>query len=161
MQTVAVEEIEPTAPGGGDIDRRGLSDPLGTTDVAVNYYALDPGEAFSGGMHAHLDQEEVFYVVSGTATFETKPDATADSETVEVAAGEAIRFAPGEFQQGRNESDEQVFALALGAPKGSTEWRVPRPCSACDDSDVLAVVATDDGVGLECPECGAAFDAEG
>jgi mannose-6-phosphate isomerase-like protein (cupin superfamily) len=161
MQTVAVEEIEPTALGGEDVDRRGLSDPLGTTDVAVNYYALDPGEAFSGGMHAHLDQEEVFYVVSGTATFETKPDATADSETVEVTAGEAIRFAPGEFQQGRNEGDEQLFALALGAPRESTEGRVPQPCSACGESDVLAVVMTDDGMGLECPECGAAFDAGG
>jgi mannose-6-phosphate isomerase-like protein (cupin superfamily) len=154
MQKVSVDEIEPTGPGGGDLDRRGLSDPLGTTDMAINRYALAPGEGFSGGMHSHLDQEEVFLVIEGTATFETKPEATAESETVEVSAGEAIRFAPGEFQQGRNESDGEVVALAMGAPRESTEGRVPQPCPACGESDVMAVVMGDGGMMLECPECG-------
>jgi uncharacterized cupin superfamily protein len=148
------------AMGGGDLDRRGLSEPLGTSDVAINYYALDPGEAFSGGLHAHLDQEEVFYVIDGTATFEVKAEATAESETVEVSAGEAVRFAPGEFQQGRNESDDAVVALALGAPKDSTEGRIPRPCGECGDSDVLALAVGDDGMVLECPECGAQFEPD-
>jgi uncharacterized cupin superfamily protein len=159
MQHIDTDDVEPTAMGDGDLDRRGLSEPLGTSDVAINYYALDPGEAFSGGLHAHLDQEEVFYVLEGTATFETKPEATADAETVEVSAGEAVRFAPGEYQQGRNESDAQVVALALGAPRDSTEGRIPQPCAACD-SDVLALARGDEGMVLRCPDCGEEYPFE-
>ena len=161
MQHVDIDDVEPRGPGGGDVDRRGLAEPLGATNLALNRYVLEPGESFAGGMHAHLDQEEVFYVLSGTATFEHTPEPTGEPETTEVSAGEAVRFAPGEYQVGRNEGDEQLFALALGAPRESTEGRVPQPCSACGESDVLAVVMTDDGMGLECPECGAAFDAGG
>jgi mannose-6-phosphate isomerase-like protein (cupin superfamily) len=157
MRKTTIDDIEPAAPGG-DLDRRGLSDSLETSDMAVNYYALDPGEAFSGGLHTHLDQEEVFYIIDGTATFETKSDATAEGKTVEVASDEAVRFAPGEFQQGRNESDERVVALALGAPRESTEGRVPQPCPECGESNVLAISMGENGMTLQCPECGAEFD---
>lgn len=159
MQKIDTDDVAPMAMGGGDLDRRGLSEPLGTSDVAINYYALDPGEAFSGGLHAHLDQEEVFYVIEGTATFETKQEPTGDSETVEVSAGEAVRFAPGEYQQGRNESDARVVALALGAPRDSTEGRIPQPCEACG-SDVLALARGDEGMVLRCPDCGEEYPFE-
>jgi mannose-6-phosphate isomerase-like protein (cupin superfamily) len=160
MQHVAVDDIEPRGPGGGDVDRRGLAGPLGASNLALNRYVLDPGESFSGGMHAHLDQEEVFYVLEGTATFEHVDEPTGEPDTVEVSAGEVVRFAPGEYQVGRNESDERVVALALGAPKETTEGRVPRPCPDCGDSDVLAVVMGDEGMLLECPDCGATVQPE-
>ena len=152
MEHVSIDDVEPNAMGG-DTDRRALADPLGATDVAVNRYALDPGEAFSGGMHAHLDQEEIFYIVEGEATFETAPEPDAETETVTVDSGEAIRFAPGEYQQGRNESDERVVALALGAPKESTEGRVAQPCPSCD-SPAMALEMGDSGLILACPDCG-------
>lgn len=153
MEKATVDEIEPRAPGGSEVDRRGLADPLGAEDVAINRYVLEPGEGFSGGLHAHLDQEEIFYLVEGEATFETRPEPTADSETVTVGAGEAVRFAPGEYQQGRNESDDRVVALAIGAPKDTTEGRVAQPCPACGHP-ALALVRTDEGMAFECPECG-------
>ena len=159
MQKTTIDDIEPMGPGGADLDRRGLSDPLNTSDVALNYYALDPGEVFSGWLHTHLDQEEIFYVIDGTATFETTPDTTTDSNTIEVASGEAVRFAPGEFQQGRNDGDERVVALALGAPKDSTKGRVLQSCAECNESDVLAVQMSEEGLVLQCPECGAEFAA--
>jgi uncharacterized cupin superfamily protein len=160
MKKVDIDDVDPIARVDGDRDRRDLAAPLGTSDIAINYYELRPGEAFSGGLHAHLDQEEVFYIIEGTATFETKSEATAESTTVEVSAGEAVRFATGEYQQGRNESDGPVVALALGAPRESTEGLVPRPCPECGESDVLSVTATDDGLQLRCPECGAEPEAE-
>lgn len=153
MEKITVDDVEKQSTGG-DLDRRGLTDPLGMEDFAMNYYALEPGEAFAGGLHTHLDQEEVFYVVDGTATFETKSDTDEESETVEVGSHEAVRFAPGEFQQGRNEGDERVVALALGAPTPSTDVRVPQACPECGESDVLAVAFEDGEMGLECPECG-------
>jgi uncharacterized cupin superfamily protein len=152
VEKATVDEIEPRAPGGSEIDRRGLAGPLGAEDVAVNRYVLAPGEAFSGGLHAHLDQEEIFYVVEGEATFETRPEPTADSETITVGPGEVVRFAPGEYQQGRNESDDTVVALAIGAPKDTTEARLAQRCPACDNP-ALALVRTDEGMGFECPEC--------
>lgn len=153
MQHVDVNEVDVFEQGGGSADVRGLSNPLNTSDVAINHYQLEPGESFSPGMHAHLDQEELFYVVEGEATFEHKAEPTDDSETTTVGAGEAIRFPAGEYQQGRNEGSEEVVALALGAPPDSEEGRVPRPCPECD-ADALAVVVKGGEMGLECPECG-------
>lgn len=149
MERVSVDDVEPDAMG--DADRRGLSDPLGTTGVAINRYRLAPGERFSGGLHAHMDQEEVFVVVEGEATFERLGD---DDAT--VGAGEAVRFAPGEFQSGYNDGDDPVVAFAMGAPRNSEDVRVPRECAECGNDDMRAVPAPDgDGFAFECPECGA------
>lgn len=151
METVTIEEIEASEMGEADV--RNVADALGTTDLAMNRFRLEPGGSFTSGMHAHLDQEEVFYVIEGTATFET-PEGTH-----EIEAGEAVRFAPGEYQQGRNESDAELSALALGAPKESTELRVPTDCPECEESDAMAVNMGEEGMTLECPECGAEMGA--
>ena len=149
MERVTIDDIEPSA-FGSDIDRRGLSDPLGTTDVAINRFRLDPGERFTDAMHAHMDQEEVFVVVEGEATFETREG------DVDVGAGEAIRFAPGEFQSGTNDGDAAVVAFALGAPRDSEDIRIAQECPECGHDNVRAVPAADgDGFDLQCPECGA------
>ena len=150
MERVSIDEVEPNA-FGSDVDRRGLSEPLGATDVAINHYRLDPGERFSGGLHAHMDQEEVFVVVEGEATFETL------EEPVTVGAGEAVRFAPGEFQSGKNDGDEPVVALALGAPQDSEDVRIPQECPECGHENMRAIPG-DDGFDLRCPECGAELD---
>ena len=82
MEKLSVDDVE--SDGMGAADRRGLSEPLNTSDLAINYYHLQPGEGFSGGLHAHMDQEELFFVIDGEATFEL-PD-----ETVTVGEREAI-----------------------------------------------------------------------
>lgn len=146
MQHVTLDEVEPNS-FGGDVDRRGLTEPLGTSDLAINRYRLEPGERFSGGLHAHMDQEEVFVVIDGEATFET-PD-----EEVSVGAGEAIRFAPGEFQSGKNDSDAAVLAYALGAPRDSEDVRIPTECPECGHDDMRAIPG-EDGFDLVCPDCG-------
>lgn len=150
MERVSIEEVETADRSTATV--RGLSDELGTTDVAINHYRLDPGEAFAGGMHTHMDQEEVFYVIAGEATFETP------GGEVGVGEGEAVRFAPGDYQRGRNDGDEPVEALALGAPKESTDVRIPQPCPECGDSDSLRAIPGDEGFTFECPECRADVD---
>ncbi|QPV62513.1 cupin domain-containing protein [Halosimplex litoreum] len=152
MQRVDIDDVEPTTMGS-DIDRRGLSDPLGTTDFAVNRYRLEPGERFSEALHAHMDQEEVFVVVEGEAVFETTGD------PVTVGSGEAVRFAPGEFQSGRNDGDGELLAFAMGAPRDSEDVRIPQPCPECDQENVRAVPA-DEGFDLVCPECGTEVSAD-
>ena len=143
MRHVNVDEVE----SAGPTNATRLTDALDAENLAVNYYDLAPGERFSGGMHTHLDQEELFVVTEGEATFETPEDDHV------VSAGEAIRFAPGEYQTGVNDGDEPVRAYALGAPRDSEEVRVPQKCSNCGHGS-MAFVNADEGPRLECPDCG-------
>lgn len=176
MDRVSVDDVEP-ATDDRERERRGLTANLGTTDVAINHYRLEPGERISG-LHAHGDQEEVFVVVEGTATFETlaptrgagPPSEDGElsvgaGEEVSVGAGEAIRFAPGEFQSGKNDSDGAVVVYALGAPPDSEDVRIPLACPECGHDSLRPTLveggAAADGAAadgatpvLRCPDCG-------
>lgn len=151
MQKIDIDDMNPEA---GGQNRQSVSEPLDATDFSMNYYVLDPGEEFAGSLHTHLDQEESFFVLEGEATFETKPELAADSETVTVSEGEIIRFDAGEYQQGRNESDDTLRALALGTPQESTDVRVAVPCQDCGESEYMEFTMIDGEPAMECPECG-------
>ncbi|PSP77181.1 cupin [Halobacteriales archaeon QS_1_68_20] len=164
MRRVSIDDVESTSLGRG-VDRRDLAGPLGATDVAVNRYRLPPGERFSSGLHAHPDQEELFVVLSGEATFETwtpaegdqtgHEDASPAGEADEVVgrAGEAVRFAPGEYQSGANSGDDDLVALAIGAPRDGADVRVPLACPACGHVDRRATLV-EGTPALVCPDCG-------
>jgi uncharacterized cupin superfamily protein len=149
MEHVSLDEIDPWMSPARS--KRSLSHALGAEHLAMNHYVLDPGERFGFGYHRHADQEELFYVLEGAATFET------EGGDVTVDAGEAIRFAPGEWQLGRNDTDEQVVALALGAPADTEELDVVRGCPDCGERQAVRIEPTDDRDALVaiCEECGA------
>ncbi|MFD1587617.1 cupin domain-containing protein [Halorientalis brevis] len=132
--------------------RKPVSDALDTEEFAFNYFELEPGESFSGGMHRHHDQEELFYVLDGTATFET-PD-----EEVEVAAHGCIRFARSEYQTGGNRGDELVRGFAIGAPGKHHDWDELEAllfCSECGEETDHDMALTDDGqFEIACQQCG-------
>jgi uncharacterized cupin superfamily protein len=156
MEKITINELATdNNPGGGEDTARRVGNALGTEDVGLAYYELDAGQNLSGGVHTHMDQEEIFYVLEGTMTFQTLEGA------VEVDGGEVVRFGPGDFQQGKNDSDGPVRLLGIGAPKPSTDVRVPQPCGACGESDTLRFVPGDDGMQLQCPECGETFEMPG
>ena len=147
--------------------RRPISKALGFTDFAMNYFELEPGESFSGGLHTHHDQEEVFYVQEGTATFEVRErDDEAETEEVTVEAGDVIRFAPGDFQHGYNDSDadETAVGFAFGAPKSRHDWDQIESLIYCRDCEAEVghgLELTDDGqFRMTCTECGNSFVAE-
>jgi len=159
MERVSIDDVPPEThdPDNRSHDRRDLGEPLGTADVAVVRDVLEPGERFSGAVHAHPGQEEVVVVTEGEATFE-RPDGE-----VTVGAGGAIRFAPGEFQSGRNVGDGKVVAYALGAPREGGPVlidRVPELGAdvSCPECGLDHARAT--GNGLVCPECGAEFELQ-
>lgn len=148
MRKVQLADLD-SRMGPADVIRP-LTDALGATDVALNYYELDPGESFAYGFHAHENQEEVFYVQEGTVTFRTLDgDVTAD-------AGELVRFSPGEYQRGTNEGDERVAALALGAPQDAGETEILRECEECGGETPQSLSLADDksAVVVTCEECG-------
>lgn len=148
MERVSLDDVTDRM-GPADVERK-LGNALGATDVAVNYYELEPGDSFGFGYHSHESQEELFYVVEGAVTFET---ATGD---VQVDAGEAIRFEPGESQLGTNRGDDRVVALAVGAPKESGELHMLRECAECGGRTPNAVQMTEDreAIVTVCLECG-------
>lgn len=151
MEQVSIDAVDPLG-GGHDVERRDLSDPLDTADVAINHYRLPPGERLAG-LHAHADQEELFVVLGGAVTFETL-----DGE-VGVGAGEAIRFAPGEYQSCKNDAADPAVVLALGAPRHSRALRVPVPCPACGHGE-MGLEFEDGEERLVCPDCGEAVEPE-
>lgn len=162
MRKVAIDEVDiENSPLGVHSVRRPVSDALGTEHFAMNYFELQPGESFSGGLHTHHDQEEVFYVQSGEATFEVtdEPDSST-TEAVTVGAGEVIRFPPGEFQEGYNdaENDDPVVGFALGAPSSKHDWEAIESvmhCGDCGEETGHSMSLTDEGsFSFTCGECG-------
>lgn len=149
MKKVRIDDVD-SYMGPASI-KRPVGKELGTTDFACNYYELEPGDSFAFGYHKHDDQEEVFYVQEGCVTFET------EGECVDVQAGELVRFAPGEFQQGVNEGTERVVALALGAPRDSDQLVMRRECPDCGERTANTIEMTDDRDALVtlCIDCGA------
>ena len=161
MERVSIDEIDPEPHDAAlHADRRELTEPLGVDGIAIARYALEPGERFSGSVHAHADQEELFVVLAGTATFETR------TGTVTVADDEAIRFAPGEFQSGRNDGHEDLIAIAIGAPRETDDIRIDR-IPVLDDRDVSCPDCDRDSMRISggesafaCQDCGAGLDLE-
>jgi uncharacterized cupin superfamily protein len=149
METVRIDEIENSVQPAAVM--RHLTEPLGLTDLAINYYELEPGDSFAFAYHSHEIQEEVFYVQEGTATFET------EDGPVEVGAGEIVRFDRGEFQRGWNRGDDRVRALALGAPLEYGAQPKLRHCPDCEaeTDNRLERVDGDAAVVAYCRRCGA------
>ncbi|MDH5020321.1 cupin domain-containing protein [Halobacterium rubrum] len=149
MERVTIADVENSVQPAAVM--RQLTDALGATDVAVNYYELEPGDSFAFAYHNHEIQEELFYVQSGTATFDT------EDGPVTVDAGEIVRFGPGEFQRGWNRGSERVRALTLGAPLEYGEQRKLRHCAECDAETESELEEAGDGaaVAARCQECGA------
>lgn len=92
--------------------RRAISDAADLEAVAVNRYTADPGEQLPLAYHYHDDQEELFYVLSGTLHVETP-----DNERI-VAADEVFVAEPASPHRAYNptDADGPVRALAIGAP---------------------------------------------
>lgn len=148
MKKIHVEEVENSIQPAAVM--RPLTDRLGLTDVALNYYELESGDSFAFAYHNHEIQEEAFYILTGTATFET------EDGPVEVEAGEVIRFDRGEFQRGWNRGDERVTALALGAPLDYGDQQTLRHCPDCDEQTDNRLEGGEDGESVVaiCKECG-------
>ncbi|QDX40577.1 cupin domain-containing protein [Salarchaeum sp. JOR-1] len=154
MKHVAIDDVDTEVNSLQVHDvRKPVSRALGTTDFAMNYFELAPGDSFSGGLHTHHDQEEVFYVESGTATF----DVGKDRREVDVGERELVRFEPGEFQTGYNDTDERVVGWALGAPGSQHDWDDIQSyvyCPDCEDEREHDLALVDGAFELTCTDCG-------
>lgn len=146
MHKVSIDDVDNWK--GPATEKRPLSHALDAENVAINYYVLGSGESFAFGYHRHRNQEEVFYIQQGTVIFET------EEGNVEVTAGEAVRFAPGEWQQGFNRGGGEVIALAVGAPADAGETDVLRECVGCGGTTEQIIEPAGDALVTRCVDCG-------
>jgi len=104
------EDVEPADERPCELRRLGTA--AGLENVAVNRFRAEPGEQLPLAYHYHEEQEEAFYVLSGTLEVET-PEETFEVETDELFAVDAE--SP---QRAYNPDDaaDDVVVLAIGAP---------------------------------------------
>lgn len=149
---VAIDEIaNRIAPAD---EKREIDEAVGATAMGVNLYVARPGQLLPIGMHSHPDQEELFYVISGTLVFETPDD------DYEIGADEVFFVAPDNPHRGRAVGEEPARVLAIGAPGEADRAEISEACPRCgevggrefaidDAGDERELVVTCEGCGAE------------
>lgn len=149
MEKVSIGDLERYM--GAASEWRPVDAELGTEDLSLGYYEMEPGDEFLfGGKYRYEKREEVFYVQSGAITFET------EDGDVEAVAGDVVRFAPNEWKGGTNTGDERAVMLQMGAPQERGERTYVRDCSVCGErtpQDFELTEARDYFISY-CAECG-------
>ncbi|WP_224270646.1 cupin domain-containing protein [Haloprofundus salinisoli] len=102
---------------------RRLTDAAELQQMAINRFRADPGEQIPLAYHVHDEQEEAFFVLSGTLFVETP------EETFEVEEGCLFAVSPGDPQRAYNPEDAEsaVEVLAIGAPNVSGDATAYEP----------------------------------
>lgn len=97
---------------GRPCEMRALGTAAELSNVAINRFRAEPGEQLPLAYHYHEEQEEAFYVLSGTLSVET-PEGT-----YEIEADGLFAVDPESPQRAYNpdDADEDVVVLAIGAP---------------------------------------------
>jgi uncharacterized cupin superfamily protein len=102
--------------------RRSITDAVGLEAVAVNRYDAEPGEQIPSVYHSHDEQEELFYVLSGTLYVETpEREYVIHENEVFVAEPESPHRAYNPVS-----GTEPVRVLAVGAPRADDARRYDR-----------------------------------
>ncbi|WP_121742039.1 cupin domain-containing protein [Natronorubrum halophilum] len=89
-----------------------LKDELDSDHVGISVLELEPGGKGMEHDEADRGQEEIYYVVSGTA----EVGLTDRDETVSLEEDDLIRLDPEETRQIHNRSDERIKLVLVGAP---------------------------------------------
>ncbi|ELY47618.1 cupin domain-containing protein [Natronorubrum sulfidifaciens] len=90
-----------------------LKDELGTDHLGVSILELEPGGKGKAHDETESGQEEIYYVVAGTAEIELRDG----DETVVLEEDDLIRLDPDESRQIFNRGDERAKLVLIGAPR--------------------------------------------
>jgi mannose-6-phosphate isomerase-like protein (cupin superfamily) len=106
---VAAAEVEdPYAGTEVPGEFRRLTEALGCSQIALSLIRVPPHSDFEQGTgHRHEETEEIYLVTRGTLTMRF------DDDVHEVAAGSAVRVAPGTVRSHRNRGEEPVEMWAI------------------------------------------------
>jgi quercetin dioxygenase-like cupin family protein len=86
-----------------------LREPLDADQLGFTVVDCEPGWTGKEHDHAEMGHEEVYFLVSGSATL------TVDGEAVSLSPGDAVRVAPESVRQIHNGDTESRLVIA-GAP---------------------------------------------
>lgn len=114
-QTVDATGVEPEPDRPCELRR--LSEAAAVERMAVNRFEAQPGEQLPLAYHYHDQQEEAFYVLSGTLHVETP------AREFVLGPDELFAVEPGSPQRAHNPEDaaESVTVLAIGVPPVSDD----------------------------------------
>jgi uncharacterized cupin superfamily protein len=97
-----------------------LSDKLGTEQVAITYRRMPQHTGGKGAYgHRHGQQEELYYVISGTLQFKLEDD------VVDVPAGSAVRVAPEVVRSVWNDEAEDAELIIVSTRTEDSAETVP------------------------------------
>ena len=116
---------------GRPCELRRLTSTTDLSNLAVNQYRAEPGEQIPLKYHYHDEQEEAFYVLSGTLAVET-PEGT-----YRIESGSLFTATPGSPHRAHNpaEADEAVEVLAIGAPTDDAVHQYDPDAGGVDGDD--------------------------
>ena len=93
-------------PGFGEM--RWYSEALGTEQVSFSWRSMPAGTGGRGSYgHRHPGQEEIYFVISGTATFKVGDD------VFEAAPKTAVRMTGEDFYSVHNDTDDELQLMLL------------------------------------------------
>jgi mannose-6-phosphate isomerase-like protein (cupin superfamily) len=108
---VNLKQVEDMAPKFGlspGLESRFARTPLELEKSGISYFRVAPGFRAPFG-HTHSEQEEIYLVVSGSASVKL------DEDVVELSEWDAVRIPPGTMR-GFEGGPEGAELIAFGAP---------------------------------------------
>ncbi|MGH3135578.1 MAG: cupin domain-containing protein [Gaiellaceae bacterium] len=120
MADYTIKRLEDVQDVLGDYpgEMRMMTSDLGAEQVAFTFRRMPQHTGGKGSYgHRHKEQEEVYYVASGTLQFKLGDD------IVDVAAGTAVRVAPETWRSVWNEEpeDAELIIVSKVVPGGSRD----------------------------------------
>lgn len=104
-----LSEIEEVPP---DLNIRAVDSALGAEEIRCKLWYFEPGEEIQ--YHAHLQQEELYYVLQGDFSLKLGP--SGDTEIVEAGPGTFWVAGPETGHGHRYVGEDEGVILAVGAP---------------------------------------------
>ena len=117
MKTVRIDEIEPIAVVGGELQWRPLRRTLGVQAFGINAYTANAGDLVveehdeTGAGAGH--HEELYVVVSGRATF------TVDGEEIDAPIGTCVFLDDPKERRAACAVEDGTTVLAIGGERGA------------------------------------------
>ena len=117
MRVARIQEIEPIAVVGGELQWRPVRRTLGIEAFGINAYTADAGELVveehdeTGDGAGH--HEELYVVVTGRATF------TVDGEEIDATVGTCVFLDDAKERRGARAVEDGTTVLAIGGERGA------------------------------------------
>jgi mannose-6-phosphate isomerase-like protein (cupin superfamily) len=100
---VRLEDVPDVFGGQYPGEMRFLTADLGNQQIAFTHRRMPPGSGGKGSYgHRHKEQEEIYFVISGTLQFKL------EEEVVDVGPGTAVRVAPDTVRSVWNDGPEDA-----------------------------------------------------